>query len=701
MSPEIYLTFAILGLGAGAMYTGITLGIILTYRGSGVVNFANGALALFIAYVFYGLRVDGTLQILPLPNPLSLVEGMAGWFGASIELWDIPTSVKLSDGGMGIWMAGAISIGIAIAIGWIVNRAIFQPIRTASPLTKVVASVGLMLLLQGIISLRYGTESLATPPLLPGDLVEIAGTPVPQDRLWITGGAIVLTILLALLFKFTYVGLATRASADNERAAMYMGLSPSRLGSFNWMLSSAIAGLVGICFSSIIGLNPIDMVLMIVPALGAALLARFTSFGVAAAAAFGIGVLQSLLLPIQTQFSWLPSTGLSAALPFVIIAVAMLVLGVGVPTRASAIGFKLPRATRPSHPWRMTIILAGIAAALIIWLPFDIRAGLINSLAFMVVAASLYVLVGLAGQISLMQMAVVGLSALAMTRTAGDWGLSFPVASVLAIAVGTAFGIGTATFALRVRGVELAVLTLSAAWAFEAIVLGNEDFLRLEDQGNKIPAPSLLGFEFGPSAPFPFGSGGTPSAWFGLFVLVVTIACITAAMMVRRSRVGLRFLAMRSNERAATALGVNLRTNKLLAFAISSLIASVAGVLSGYRFGAVSPGQFSALMSVLVLAAAFIGGISMISGVIVAGLGAVGGLMSVLIEHVVDYGDLEVVVTSVLLIVVAVQQPEGIAGFNEQAFYHFRDKIRRRFAKKDSDSARSVSQSAGVGATGD
>jgi len=682
VTPDVMLTFAVLGLGAGAMYAGLALGVILTYRGSGVVNFANGALALFIAYIYFGLTTDGAIIVPPLPNPLSMIEGIAGWFGIHLELWDIPSQVTLADGGMTLWLAALISLAIAVFIGWLIHVAIFRPLRTASPLTKVVASVGLMLLLQGIIVVRFGPDFYSTNAILPTDVVQAGTVIMTADRLWIIGGAIALTVLLAAVFKFTYFGIATRASAENERAAILIGLSPNRLAGFNWMISSLIAGIAGIVFSSISGLNPTDFVLMIIPALGAALIARFSSFAIAAAAAFGIGVLQSVILPMQAEWTWLPSAGLAAGVPFFVLAITMVTLGVGLPTRATASHFKLPRATRPSHPRIMTAILGGLAAVLIVFLPFDWRAGLINSLAFIVVAVSLYVIVGLAGQVSLMQMAIVGFTALAMTRIAGDMGLPFPISPLLAIAVGTAFGVLTGLFALRVRGVELAVLTLSAAWAFEAMVIENQDILRDQDQAGAIPSPTIFGFDFGPNVEFPFGGGGTPGAWFGLFVLIVTVGCVALAIWVRNHKIGLRFLAMRSNERAAAALGINLRTNKLLAIGISAAIASVSGVLYSYRFSGLTPTSFVALASVVALAAAFIGGISMISGTIVAGIGAVAGLYSVFMEHLIDYGDVEVLVGAFLLILIAVQQPEGVAGFNEQAFYHLRAKYRKRKAHR-------------------
>ncbi|MDI1289096.1 MAG: branched-chain amino acid ABC transporter permease, partial [bacterium] len=356
--------------------------------------------------------------------------------------------------------------------------------------------------------------------------------------------------------------------------------------------------------------------------------------------------------------------------------------GVGLPTRSTVTKFKLPRATRPSHPKRMTLIWGLVAAVLIIFLPYDWRSAITVSLAAMIVAASLYVLVGLAGQISLMQMAIVAMASLAMTRLAGDWGIPFPISPILAVLAATLFGVITGLFAFRLRGVELAVLTLAAAGAFADVILNNQEFVRPIDMGQSIPAPAIFGLDIGPASTFPFGAGGTPSAWFGLFVLVVAIGCLSAAMWLRNNKLGLRFLAMRSNERAATALGVDLRVNKMTAIAISSAMAGVAGVVAGYTFGGLSASQYTAFASLAIVAAAFLGGISMISGSMVAGLAATGGFFTITMNHVFHYGEVEIAVAAFFLILVAVQQPEGIAGFNEQAYYHLRDKVRAKMAAR-------------------
>ena len=327
---------------------------------------------------------------------------------------------------MDVLPAMVISLAVAVFLGWLVHVLIFAPIRDASPLTKVVASVGLMLLLQAIVILRFGPDPIATQTLLPQGTVEVGQAVVPVDRFYLVGGVIVVTIALAAVYKYTYVGLATRASAENERAAMFIGLNPDRLSGINWMVSAVLGGVAGIAFASVTGLDPNLYVLLIIPALSAAMIARFHSFGLAAAAGFGIGVLQSLVLPLQAQFTWLPQVGFGTVVPFIVLAITMMFMGVGLPTRSTVIKFKLPRATRPSHPRRMTLIWGLLAAVLIVFLPYNWRAAIMVSLAAMIVAASLYVLVGLAGQISLMQMAIVAMSSLAMTRLAGDWGFPSP-----------------------------------------------------------------------------------------------------------------------------------------------------------------------------------------------------------------------------------------------------------------------------------
>ena len=148
-----------LGLGAGSLIAGIAVGVVLTYRGSGVVDFSKGAVAIFIGYVFNELRTNGRIMIPPLPNPLALVEGVvnssrdkADW----LDLPDWPTFIDLPGEQQRFVSALVISVVYAAIVGLLLHFLVFRPLRFAPPLAKVVASVGLFIVFQAIIQLRFG-----------------------------------------------------------------------------------------------------------------------------------------------------------------------------------------------------------------------------------------------------------------------------------------------------------------------------------------------------------------------------------------------------------------------------------------------------------------------------------------------------------------------------------------------------------------
>ena len=124
-----YLEFVLLGLASGAVYTLLGLGLVLEYRGSGVVNFAHGAMAMFVAYVFVDLRTNGNL-LLPLP-PL------------------VPDQIHLG-APLGTLASAVIALAYSAVLGFLAYFAIFRHLRHASALGRVVASVGLMLTLESL-----------------------------------------------------------------------------------------------------------------------------------------------------------------------------------------------------------------------------------------------------------------------------------------------------------------------------------------------------------------------------------------------------------------------------------------------------------------------------------------------------------------------------------------------------------------------
>lgn len=660
MPVDPYISALLLSLGAGALYSSLAQGLLLTYRSSGVINFAHGAVALYGAYLYAELRSVGRLVIPPLPNPLALVELVGSVFGADLDLWDIPTFVDLG-GPVAVPLAIAIAVAVGGCIGFLTYFLVFRSMRGSPPLAKVVASVGIMLALQAVVVLRFGTTPRSVQKILPSSPVELLGHNVPSDRLYLAAGAVLITAVLAAVYRFTRFGWATEAAAENEKGAILTGISPDRVAIINWTAAAVVAVFMGILFSTVTALSPDNFILFVLPAMGAMLVGGLRSFAWATIAAFGVAALQQLSGPLVSDFAWLPDVGLAESLPLLVIIVAMVARGRSIPTRDSADSERLPPAPVPTHGLR-TLLLVGLPAlAGAVYLPYDYRAALINSAVGVVIAISLVILVGLVGQISLMQMAIAGMAAVAMTRFGGSLGLPFPVAPVLSAALAAGLSLLAAIPALRIRGAHLAIVTLAGALAFEAMVLHNSSILGMDNSA--VDPPSLFGLDFGVRADFPIGAGGIPSPWFGIFAVATAAFACYVFYNLRRGPLGRRFLAIRANERAAAGVGIGVAQTKVAAFALAGFIAGLAGSMWAYQFESVSAPTFATLTSVTALAFVYLAGVSSMSGAIVAGVLTAGGLGTQLIfEDLFHAASYEYLFGGIGLTLAAVAHPQGIAG---------------------------------------
>jgi branched-chain amino acid transport system permease protein len=275
---------------------------------------------------------------------------------------------------------------------------------------------------------------------------------------------------------------------------------------------------------------------------------------------------------------------------------------------------------------------------------------------------SLVVITGFVGQISVVQLALAGVSGFILSHLATDHGVGFPWAMLIGACGATVCGLVVAVSALRVRGVSLAVVTLAAAVAIEQFV-----FLSTTWGGGSssspVPEPKLFGLDLGPYGPFKGLDDKLPSPVFGFFVVGVTLALGLLVANLRRSNLGQRMLAVRSNERAAAAAGINVRNVKLAAFAISSFIAGIGGSLYGYNFSSVTVTRFSALTALSLIAFAYVGGITMVSGAIFAGLISVEALFPYALEKWFGIsGNWALLFGGLALIVTLFQNPDGVAG---------------------------------------
>lgn len=650
-----HLQFLLLGLGGGAVIAALALGVTLTYRVSGVVNFAYAAMGMYVASAYFQLRATGDLilPVIGLPDRIGLLPA------------EPPPTVA---------SAVVISMLLAAAMGLACYWLIFRPLRNAPDLARVVASLGLFLYLLAVASDQLGGQGAATggvEAVLPTETVDLLGTTIPRDRLILLVLVVLVTAALWAVFRYTRFGLATRASAESEKGALLTGLSPDLLGSGNWVLASMLAGGAVILFAPIAGLDPTTTSLLIVPALAAALLGGFQSFGITLAAGLAIGMLQSEVLKLQSDWSWLPNIGLQQGLPLIIILLTLALRGKSLPSRGTLVAARFPRSPAPRRPVPVALVIGAIAVLGLLTADGDLRLGLINTTIASLIALSVVVLTGYVGQISLAPFAFAGIAAFATAKLAGDLHVAFPFAPIIAALIATAVGVLLGLPAVRVRGMNLAIATLAAAVAVEELLFGWSWFTG-GLSGTEVPTPEVFGLDLGISAT----GDAFPRPAFGILCVVVTGAAAVAVAHLRTSPTGRRWLAVRANERAAAAAGIDVRKAKLSAFAMSSFLAGLGGTLLAYATPrALSIDSFGVFESLAILSLTYVGGIASVAGAFVAGFIQQGGLLTALTDKAgSDPSATQFALNGLVLIVVAVLFPDGITGLASRA----RDAVTRR-----------------------
>ena len=614
------ISLAIAGLGTGGAVALMTVGLVAIYRGSGVLNFAQGGIATMAAYVF--IRFYYT--------------------------WRLPLGVGIAAG-----------VLIATAIGVLFQLLVIRPIADAPVLTKIVGTLGLLVVLVNLVPPIFGNG--LPPPLqfLPDRRLELpVGSPrfgLGEDRLIIAVMAVAAAAALWALYRFTRFGVATRAATDNERAAILLGHSPQRLAVINWALGSALAGLAGILLASLVQLTPGFYTELMIAVLAAALVGGFQSFGLAVGAAIIIGSAQAVLSAYDVTLQNATGVpGWSQVLPFVVIVLVLVLRGRSIPERGFLLNRPLPKVPQRQPIWFLPVV----AAAGVAWyalMPGDWADPMTASLIGAVVFLSFVVIVGYVGQISLVQMGFAGVGALVVVKVATAAGLPFPVPILAGAAAAVPLGLLVGLPALRVRGLNLAVITLGAAFTLDQTLFSDPTLTGM-DTGLVVPAPRLFGIPL---------NSVTNARAFGIFVLAVFLLAALLVTLVRRSSVGMRFLAIRANERGAAAAGISVIGIKLAAFSLAGAIAGVAGGLMAYRDLNVSFAGFTDLASITYLSLAYLGGITSVGGALTAGVLLVSGGVA---SHLFGTGAFSTTWIPVLsglgTMLIVVTQPEGMAGTN-------------------------------------
>jgi len=579
----------VLGLLNGLMVGLLGVGIVLVYNSNRFINLAHAQLGVLSAQLLalFGIRWGWT------------------WWQAIVP---------------------CLLVGAAAAV--VVEFLVIRPLRerSVSAVTLLLASVGIAQILVGI-SLLPAVQPNATRLVQRGYPLPLSGT-VSVGGVVLNGASIltailvpILVVALAVFLRFTMLGRTIRAASSNPDAARLCGVSTRRVSTVTWAIAGALAALTAILqapsqatFSS----NSLGPELLLL-GLGAAAAGAFTSIPLAMLGGITIGVLQQVTLAVTSDASTASLAVLGAILVLVLVrgrAIGGVLAGGGQVVRDLAPLRVPPALTRvfSVERQRYVDILTVAAIGLVVpWLPFLRHESswfqLSLMLVFALVAISLTVAIGWAGQVSLGQFALVGAGAFVGARLIVD-GWALPFALLAGGLLGAVLMAIVGLPALRVPGLTLAVTTLGLAvvgpdWLFRQSWFGTSSSFGID-----VPAPRL----------FP-GLGRLGHGWAIYYVALVTVGLVVLALHgLRRSQAGRIIVAVRDNEPAAAAFGLTPAAVKLAALCLSGFIAGAAGVLWAVTWHSVVPDQFTAVMSLALVALPLIGGLGSVAGAVAGGV---------------------------------------------------------------------------------
>ena len=602
-----FIQFALLGLGVGALYSLASQGLMVIYRGSGILNFALGATGMVGAYVAWEVREKHGA-----PFPVALAVGV---------------------------LASAL-------LGALTHLLVMRQLKRASPLARIVATLGVLILLNGIAVIRYGARVTFVDAELPTTLLNVFGKAVSVDRFILLGIAAALSAGLWALYRYTKFGLATTAAAENQRAAASVGISPDRIALINWSLGSGLAGLAAILVSPIVTLQVSTMTNLVLAAMAAALVASFRSFPIAFAAGVGIGVGQTLLT------NYVTTPGVPSALPFAIIILVMVVRGQALPIRGYFLQ-KLPGVgSGRVKLWQVAVGVV-LAVGLTARMPTNWQDAMVTTFAVAIVLLSVVVITGYTGQLSLAQFALAGFGAWVAGRLVDVWGWSFAPALIVGALASVPLGAIFAIPAVRARGLNLAIVTLGLGSTLYLMVFNNPN-LTGGFGGTVVGKPTLFGWEI-QATKYPFRYATVCLGFLVLLSLMVA--------QMRRGRTGRRLLAVRTNERAAAALGISVPGAKIYAFALSAGIAAVGGTLLAFRKDTiVYASEFTNFTSITAVGWAFVGGIGYLMGPFIGATLAPGSLGARISDAIFSGFDKYLqVIGGAIVILLVLQNQDGVA----------------------------------------
>ena len=585
---HLFLTYTILGLVTGAVYGIAASGLVLTYTTSGIFNFAQGAMAMLAAFTYWQLRY--------------------GWN------WSAPLALF------------AVLVVLAPLLGVVLYAGIMRGLRQTAEVTKIVVTIGIML---GLIALAQwiwnpGVTRTDQPFFGEAAKFKVLGVFVTdQEAIAIVCGVLI-AVGIRLLFKSTRTGVAMRAVVDNPELLQFNGGRPERVAAFSWALGGGLAALAGILITPISGgtLDVHVLTLLVLDSIAAAMFGRLRSVWLTFAGAIFLGLASTYVLGYFPE-SWSWASNFRIALPMIVLFVVLLVLpqdrlrgAVLLRTRER---FTVPT-LRSAVTWSVVLLVLVLALEQIMG-SADMGA-LTVGIAFAVIALSLTLLTGYAGEINLAPVSFgaiatiivfhLGLSGSGVNQRITLWGV------LLGVLVTALVGGLIALPALRLRGLYLALATL----AFGVFV---SDMI-IADISPQILPIFHLHFSIFPNGAlqipaFKLGPLDLSSAKSFLTTTTVVFALVGIGLIaLRRSAYGRRLTAMKDSPAAAATLGQNLIKLKLSVFMISAAIAGLGGILLSEASGSVNANNYIIFVSLALVMLTVVGGVGSVAGALMGGV---------------------------------------------------------------------------------
>jgi branched-chain amino acid transport system permease protein len=602
--------------------TGLSaLGLVLVYRSSRVINFAQAALG--SAAAAFAIQLFQT----------------KGW---------------------NYYLALVAGLVVAAVVGALCDRIVVQRLFWAPRLVLTVATIGLAQVLSG--------GALAVPTLMGGNsgfggFQTAFRTPLHTQFHFgglIFNGAHVMVLVtvplvlaaFAVFMQRSAVGTGVRATSSNAERAMLLGIPVRRLSTLVWALAGMLSALAAMLSAPLVG-SGTDITAgptLMLPALAAAVIARMESLPVAMLAGVAIGVFQQTVFWNTSRSSYV-DVGLLVAVLLALLAQRHTLTRVqDANTAGWATAEENPPvpsvlARLPEVVWGRRVLFLTIAFGLVM-LPYMLSPSQISllgtvTIVYGLVAVSLVVLTGWAGQISLGQFAIAGLGAVVTGDLVAKQGTDLVTAMLAGAAAGSLAALAVGLPALRIRGLFLGVTTLAFAVPLSTFLLNPSNFPSLIP--TQVDRPQLLDrWNLGNERVL---------YWFALAVLGIALGFVTG---VRRARPGRAIIAVRDNERAAAARGLSPIRTKMAAFAVSGALAGLAGALHVITLNGVRAGSYTPNMAFEAFSMVVLGGATSLSG-------ALAGAVFLRCAEYYLSGSTQLIVTGAGVLLVLLVLPGGLA----------------------------------------